>query len=313
MDYITVDNKIITTPIIDILKTVRNEISSLYLRDIRDKGDEISITCPYHKDGNEKHPSCFVHCANDDNYGVFHCFTCGSSGTIIDLIAKCFNQDNDFAKEWLIERFGDYFLVRQEVLPEIVINDKEEKKILDESILDNYKYFHPYMFERGLTEEIIRKFSIGCTPDGKYITFPFWDEHGDLIGIFERSTVGKEFIIPKEIKKPIYLLNEIIKNNITTVCVCEGLFDTLIMWVYGYPAIGLCGAGTSKNQMEILNKTGIRNYILMYDSDEAGRKGADRFKNMIRKDVLVTDIIMPIGKDCASCSKDEIDHLLKNS
>ena len=49
----------------------------------------------------------------------------------------------------------------------------------------------------------------------------------------------------------------------------------------------------------------------MYDNDFAGRHGVERFKNLVRTDVFVTDILMPIGKDCASCTKEEIDSLVK--
>lgn len=305
MGKLIINNKVINASIQDILLQIRKETGD-YFNDIKSSGDELMVTCPVHSEHREKHPSCGI-CIdeNSDKYGIWHCFTCGASGKIQDLVALCFNQDLIFANEWLEERFGDIFVVHQEILPEIELTTSK-KEYLDEEIINQYKYFHPYMFERGLSEEIIRKFSIGCTEDGKYITFPCWDIHNNLIGIFKRSTVGKEFIIPKNIEKPIYLLNFILQENITKVFVCEGIFDALVMWTYGFPAICLFGAGTSKAQIDLLNSTGIRNYILMYDNDLAGRKGAERFKQFIRKDVFVTDIIMPKGKDCASCTKEEI-------
>ena len=51
----------------------------------------------------------------------------------------------------------------------------------------------------------------------------------------------------------------------------------------------------------------------MYDNDEAGRKGANKFKKLIRKDVFITDIIMPKGKDVADCSKEEFWDILRNN
>ena len=66
------------------------------------------------------------------------------------------------------------------------------------------------------------------------------------------------------------------------------------------------------NQMNELNHSPIFHYILMYDNDEAGRKGANRFKKLIRDDVLVDDIIMPYGKDVADLSKEEFLKLLKS-
>lgn len=311
---IKVNDLFFDTTVEAILYRIQKETNFEYLKQIKRSGNNFMITCPFHGNHNESHPSCGV--AGDEtesNYGVFHCFTCGQSGTILDLIKLCLGLDVLEAIDWLNNTFGKVIVQRDYLLPEIEINNISINNFLDESILDEYSYFHPYMFERGLTEDIIRKFRIGCTPDGKYITFPCWDEHDNLVGIFKRSTVGKEFIIPKDMPKCVYLLNFLIKENITTAYVCEGQFDALKLWTFGYPAICLFGAGTSKIQMEILNRSGIRNYILMYDNDQAGRHGAQRFKNLIRKDVFVTDIIMPQGKDCGDCTKEEIKQILDNS
>ena len=311
---ININNTYFDATVKDILEAIREDTKGEYLKQIKYSSNNIMITCPFHSNHNENHPSCgVVNDENASNYGVFHCFTCGNSGTILDLIAGCFNSDISFAIYWLQTHFNVILVKEEELLPEIELDKKVKTNYLNESILEDYKYIHPYMFERGLTEDIIRKFNIGCTSDGKYITFPCWDEHNNLIGICKRSTQGKEFILPKHMPKCIYLLNYLITNHITTAYVCEGQFDALTLWKYGYPAIALFGAGTSKTQIEILNRSGIRNYILMYDNDAAGRHGAQRFKNLIRKDVFVTDIIMPKGKDCADCTKKEIDDLIKNN
>lgn len=302
------------TSVLQILETIRKETGFEYFKDIKPGPENIMVTCPFHAEHREKHPSCgIVSNENNDNCGVFHCFTCGQSGTILDLIAHCFSTDISSAILWLQSHFSTTFIKTEELLPEIEIDKKKSNIYLNESELDNYRYFHPYMFQRKLTEDIIRKFSIGCTPDGEYITFPCWDEHDNLIGICKRATNRKQFILPQHMPKCVYLLNFIIKEHITRVYVCEGQFDALVLWTYGYPAIALFGAGTSKTQLEILNNSGIREYILMYDNDMAGRHGAERFKKYIRNDVFVTDILMPQGKDCADCSKEEIEDILKNN
>lgn len=48
----------------------------------------------------------------------------------------------------------------------------------------------------------------------------------------------------------------------------------------------------------------------MYDPDEAGRRGAERFKKLIRKDVLVDDVLLPPGKDVNDLSKKEFENLI---
>ena len=304
-----INGKLIKVDIEDVIKYIKD--NSKYFQHYKIQNDEIHASCPFHKDGQEKHPSFSIHCGND-KAGVYHCFTCGTSGNIISLLSYCLDVSIDTAKEIICKNFENVIAPTSLELPIIDLNTPKNYCTINENVLKQYRYIHPYVLERGLTEETIKKFSLGCTPDGQYITFPCWDKFGNLIGIFKRSTTSKRFLIPSNIEKPIYLLNFVLQENYDRVFVCEGNFDALKMWQNGYPAIALFGAGTSKPQMELLNSTGIRHYILMYDNDDAGRHGAERFKKFIRKDVFITDVIMPKGKDCADCSKDEIDIILKN-
>lgn len=308
MSYIKVGNKIISTSVENILLQIRKETGGKYFNDIIKNGNQLKITCPVHKSGKENHPSCFI---TDDNTsdinGVWHCFTCGSSGNILDLISYCFDFDIISASEWLVERFGDTFLIQDEILQEIVL-DKPKKQFLDESILNEFNRIHPYMFQRGLTEDVIKKFKVGCTSDNKFLTFPCWDEHGNLVGIFKRSTTGKYFIIPKNIDKPIYLLNYIIKENITTVYVCESQINSLYLWSFGYPSIALFGTG-NKEQYEILKRSGIRHYILCFDGDPAGDSGIKRFINNMPTDIIISVKNIPRNKDVNDLTKEEFDNL----
>ena len=309
MSYVKVGNKVITTPILQILQQLRKETNARYFKDIKEKGNQLCITCPIHKDGQENRPSCFItDDSSDEMNGVWHCFTCGASGTLVDLVAHCFNDDILTASEWLTERFADTFVVKETVLPEITL-EHEKKNYINESELDKYSYFHPYMFKRGLTEDVIRKFRVGCTEDGKYITFPCWDEHGNLVGIFKRSTEGKQFIIPKDVDKPIYLLNFIKQEHITTVYVCESQINALYLWTFGYPAIALFGTG-SKEQYEILRKSGIRHFILCFDGDVAGDTGAKRFIKNMSDDILISVKNLPRNKDVNDLTKNEFDSLI---
>ena len=61
--------------------------------------------------------------------------------------------------------------------------------------------------------------------------------------------------------------------------------------------------------MAIFNKSGIRNYMLCFDGDEAGDKGVARFKRNIRKDVIVNRVLIPIGKDVNDLTKEEFSKL----
>ena len=70
MDLI-IRNRIIRTPIKQILTKLRSDCDNYYLSYIGDqKGSDLKITCPFHKNGQESHPSCHVYCdySNDKIY-----------------------------------------------------------------------------------------------------------------------------------------------------------------------------------------------------------------------------------------------------
>ena len=169
------------------------------------------------------------------------------------------------------------------------------------------------MEKRKISKEIANKFQIKYDPLTKTIVFPVRDVKGNLIFLTRRSIESKKFYIDSKAEKTVYLLDEAIKNKLNQVIVVESQINALVSYSYGFPAVALFGAGTTKGQIEELNKTNIIHYILMYDNDEAGRKGAFKFKKMIKKNVFVTDIVMPKNKDVADCSKEEFIEILKTN
>lgn len=305
-----INNHVIDTDILTILDAIRIQTHDRYLSRIVSHGDNIAISCPFHKDGQERHPSCFVYARKDNDevpYGFFRCFTCGTQGALYDLVSYCFNCGKEEAKEWLVNNFSNTLTDSVISLPEIKL-ERDKVEYLNESILDEFAYFHPYMFQRGLTESIIRKFKIGWNPKLDTITFPVWDENNHLLGITERNVKNKYFHIPENIGKPVYLLNFIKQEHITEVIVCESQIDALYCWSLGFPAVALLGTGTKK-QYEILRNSGIRIFHLALDGDLAGRHGILRFIDNMPSNVIVDIMLIPDGKDINDLSLDEITNL----
>lgn len=305
-----INNHIIDSNIEDILKEIRQQTDGRFLKDIIRRGDNIAITCPWHKDGLERHPSCFVYSKNDNDdvpFGFYRCFTCGSQGQLYKLVSRCFNCSFEEAKQWLIDNFSKTITENVLSIPEINLS-KPKVEYLDESILDAYAWFHPYMFKRKLTEEVIKKYKIGWNKNNNSITFPVWDENNNLLGITERNISSKYFHIPEGIGKPIYLLNYIKKEHIQEVYVVESQIDALYLNSLGKPSIALLGTG-SKEQYEILKKSGIRIYHLALDGDMAGRHGIVRFITNMPNDIMIDILLLPNGKDINDLSKEEIENL----
>lgn len=315
--HIKIRNRIITTPIQVILETAQKELRNGKLKDIdRRNKDNILITCPVHSDGLESNPSCRIFNITDDpnlEAGYAHCFSCGYHGSMSATINALFDElDPRFGEEWLIDHFGDTLVQVEEYLPPIELPDKEAKTYLDEKILEKYDYYHPYMWKRKLSKDVVDQFRVGYDMERKAITFPVYDEKHRLVMVTARSVENKKFYIPADVDKPVYLLYDVIERGVTKVIVAESQINALYARSLGYDSIGLFGTG-SRAQLATLKKSGIRNYILAFDGDEAGRKGAYRFKKAMGDDVFITDLKLPKGKDLNDLSPEEIHALINNS
>lgn len=307
-----IKNRVIDTPINVILNKLKEETNNGLLSQILpEKDNNIAITCPMHKNGRESNPSCQVFTKKDDpkiEYGQVHCFTCGFATPLAGLVGFCFGRDIEFGSEWLYERFGVPYTENFLELEEIDLSPVKQKTYLPQNVLEKYNYYHDYLFNRGITKDVIDKFNVGYDQLNKMVTFPVWDTNNNLVMITSRSVIDKTFYIDKDKDKPVYLLNFINNENITSVYVCESQINALTLWSWGYPAIALIGTG-SAYQYNILNKCGIRNYILCFDGDEAGDKGRDRFYKNIRKDVFVSYKQIPRGKDVNDLTKEEFNNI----
>lgn len=318
MPELIVEGNIIKTPIENIMQDIKRDLAGRKLAFIEPRGEDIKVTCPSHKGGAENKPSCQVYIGEDDiiNYGTMHCFTCGERGPFFHFVALCFNQSDEWAKEWLIKNYSEGVVnPTLPKLPEIVLNKaKTFKPPRDSSILDTFVSWHPYLEKRKITREIAERFHIKYDPKSQCVVFPVYDIYGEFVGLTRRSVNNKVFIIDENLDKSnIYLLNEVIKEHYNYCIVCESQINALTCWGYGMPSVALLGCGTTDLQMKRLNKTDILHFILMYDNDKYGRLGAERFKKMVAPSKIITDIIMPQGKDVNDLNKDEFEDLLKKN
>ena len=84
-----IDNHIIDKDLEIILNEIRKLTNNRYLSVVRKSGENYAITCPFHKDGQEHRPSCFVYAVNDNDsvpFGYFKCFTCHEQGQLYILV-----------------------------------------------------------------------------------------------------------------------------------------------------------------------------------------------------------------------------------
>jgi hypothetical protein len=141
----------------------------------------------------------------------------------------------------------------------------------------------------------------------------YFDASGNLLMAPRRSIVYKNFYLDKEHEKPVYCLDYIINNNITTAMICEGPIDVLTCYTYGYPAIGTFG-NPSPFQIEAINKSPIKVLYLAMDNDAAGRRMANTIRAGLDPRIIIKEVVWPNGrKDPGECTFEEFNFAMINA
>lgn len=304
---IRINNRIINTSYHELLKLLKLQVGNQYLREIKEGQDNIQITCPFHKEGQEKKASAGVSLKD----GVFHCFTCGKVVSFSNLVSYCLHYDNESQGEkWIINN-SEVLETEQRNINGELKRDEKPKEYVSESELENYRYYHPYMFQRKLTKEIISKFDVGYDKDTNSITFPVRDKKGNCLFIARRRVDYKYFNYPAKVEKPLYGIYELDKNA-KTIIICESIINCLTCYVYGKEAIALNGTGTAQQIIEI-SKLPVRVIYLGLDNDEAGDKGCYRIFSKLKDKFIFYRIRCPEGKDINDLTEEEFKQALKNA
>ena len=318
---IKIDDTIIQASTDDVINTLKFDLAQKGLNRfaiVRRNGENLQTNCPFHKNGQERKPSFGVNGEIDK----CHCFSCSWSGTIEEMISELYGYQDEgkFGKRWLIKRFNT---VEIETRPNIMegfnygrnnitirtnndINrfkqhiqgDKSSEQYfgeITEEELDKYRYIHPYLYSRGLTDEIIERFDIGYDRERKEITFPVRDIEGRCVFVAGRSVERKFFRLPQGLNKPLYQGYRFVDGSYKICYVTESFLNCLTCWKYDKPAIAMLGTG-NKKQYEILNKLPVREYILAFDPDEAGRKATERFRKNVRGKII-KELVYPDNRD----------------
>lgn len=329
--------------LIDILIELKTELNLNgieLIRKYKEGPTHIQICCPYHNNGQERRPSAGIR--KED--GIFHCFTCGEVHSLPEVISYCFGYTDDiigkFGIQWLLKNFAT---VEREERKDVELDfrrvgvrignecdnvrqysqeSKSNKYIIgnfngyvSEEELDKYRYIHPYMYKRGLTDDVIEIFDIGYDSSTQTITFPVKDVNGNCLFVARRSVKGKFFNYPEGTEKPLYGLYELYKTLsckyaiFPDIAVCESMLDALSFWTVGKYAVALNGLGTERQVRQLLHLP-CRKIILATDMDEAGLKARKKLKEQLKNKKIVTEYIFPKGrKDANECSREELMNL----
>lgn len=296
-----------------------------YFRKFIVKDDDIQFCCPIHKQGLERNPSCGMTTQerrkSDGTVieaGVVHCFTCGYTAPLNELISYLFGKNDGglFGSKWLAQNFSAVAIENRRALKLDLSRSSKKVKTnyVTEEELDRYRFIHPYMYKRGLTDELIELYDVGYDPKFKLkpdsnpfscITFPVRDVNGKTLFIARRAIDFKLYHYPENVEKPLYGIYEL--KSFDDLIICESILNAITATKYGRNAIALLGTGTKEQYAEI-NKLPCRKIITAFDGDEAGHKATQRFKAAITSKIIKS-LKIPEGKDVNDLSLDEFNNL----
>ncbi len=139
---------------------------------LKRRGTSLIGLCPFH---NEKTPSFNVSQAK----GIYKCFGCGKGGSSVNFIMEHEHLSYADALRWLANKYNIQIREKEENPEDIKErNDRESQLIVSEFA---QKFFSEqlwetnsgrliglsYLRQRGMRDEIIKKFGIGYCPEGK--------------------------------------------------------------------------------------------------------------------------------------------------
>ena len=165
IDQQTIGRIIDAAEIIDVISDFIN---------LRKRGVNYLGLCPFH---NEKTPSFTVSPAK----GIFKCFGCGKGGNSVNFIMEHENLTYPEALKWLAKKYNIDVVEKEETEEEKAQKDERESMMIVSSHAQ--KYFTNFLWEenegrsiglsyfreRGLRDDIIKKFELGYNPDGKQV------------------------------------------------------------------------------------------------------------------------------------------------
>lgn len=267
-------------------------------RVLKQSGTNIMTICPFHNQGRERKPSFGISTQSEMKC---HCFTCGWVGTLDTLISELFGFDDSgaYGKQWLTKTFITLAVEDRKDLDMSRLSRSKETKTgeyVTEQELDSYRYIHPYMYKRGLTDEIIADFDVGYDRHTECLTFPVLDLNQNCVFIGRRSVRYKFFNYPPGVEKPVYGAYKFVHGDYEYAVVVESILNALTCWKYGIPAVALLGTGTAE-QYRILKQLPVRKYILAFDPDIAGYRAMQRFVQALGKYKILTRYEIPRGYD----------------
>ena len=240
--------------------------------------------CPFHP--NHRTPAGEV----DKHNGVFFCFSCHKVADFVELVMHTSGRTY-FESVRFIKSKEQATSLEQDIekklyeKPKYVQYDELTLKRLNNQALESPRAMR-YFLGRLITEESVKKFSLGFSEKQDMVTIPVASPDGVDVGFVGRSVEGKEFKNTPGLPKSKILFNLHRVKTSEKVYVVESSFDAIRLDQCGFSAVATLGSNVSNIQIELLQKY-FNNVIVIADNDEAGGNMKDKIIDKLGSRVSV--------------------------
>lgn len=242
--------------------SLRDDVYALF-PDAKDRGKYLQVRCPFHKGGQERHPSMSIVLESGYNNlpeGFATCFTCGWKGTFTAIA----------------ESFGLQYVPDNTV----ALDDRPVVAITRQA---TYKKDVPfayskYLESRGIFSDVQKKFRVYEREDEHKVYMPVFDKNGRYLYANARATDVKAFYVERGAKKTLGCIEEL--DFAKPIALVESQINAYTLWESQYcRACATLGATNMESLYALKKATGP--FLLMFDGDEAGEKATEQAKSIL--------------------------------
>lgn len=200
---------------------------------------------------------------------------------------------------------------------------RRHKKLdgLSQEVVDSYiAQRDDYFLQFGFLPETLSTFEVGAMFDSKGVhraTVPIREASGRLVSISARRTDGDEeprYRLGYEFQKGsvLYNLHRALQTGSSSIIIVEGFKASWAVHEAGLQNVVACmGAAITDEQVLQLCGTSFRNCIILFDGDEAGRKGSVSANAKLSKAFNTQIVSLPDRISPDSLSRYELRDLLE--
>jgi DNA primase len=303
------------------------------------KGDSLSGPCPLH-DG--ENPTQFRVSVSKNCWNCFG--DCKRGGNVLDFVSLKENVSIREAairiSEWFNLTFdkssngeaGKQNRSRQQTKPACSEPARQREPASEERgpnkplgfQLRNLDTEHPYLGERGLSEETIAEFGLGYCNNGSMsgrIVIPIQNTEGQIVAYAGRwpgdpAEDTPKYKLPAGFRKSmeVFNLHRALKAETSMpLVIVEGFFDCFHLWQNGIErVVALMGSQLSPDQEGLIAQHVDREdrILLMLDEDDAGRKGrADALERLAKSAFVKLFCFAKEGHQPTDISEEELQSL----